>query len=312
MLIRTKRNIWGAVALGFLLIVGMQASSFAEDQDKVVAIVNKDIITRKDLTDFLNFMIIQMSGKFSQEEIRQKLESAKSDILNRLIEDKLILQEAKKEKVYIDENRVKGKIEQMKAQFPGTREYEASIAQQGLTPADVESKVREQLLIYSVIETNIKEKITVEPAEVTHFYQEHASELKEPEGRKVTALITSDQKAAGDALDFVKKGGSCEDAAKKYAAELQDLGVLHREQSRKEIEDAIFNLKAGEFSSVVKLDSEKYYVLKVEEITPPKQVTLDEARDRIAGMIFEDKMQKGLTKWIDELKEKYYVEIKQD
>ena len=312
MLIRTKRNIWGAVALGFLLIVGMQASSFAEDQDKVVAIVNKDIITRKDLTDFLNFMIIQMSGKFSQEEIRQKLESAKSDILNRLIEDKLILQEAKKEKVYIDENRVKGKIEQMKAQFPGTREYEASIAQQGLTPADVESKVREQLLIYSVIETNIKEKITVEPAEVTHFYQEHASELKEPEGRKVTALITSDQKAAGDALDFVKKGGSFEDAAKKYAAELQDLGVLHREQSRKEIEDAIFNLKAGEVSSVVKLDSEKYYVLKVEEITPPKQVTLDEARDRIAGMIFEDKMQKGLTKWIDELKEKYYVEIKQD
>ena len=312
MLIKNKYGIWGVFTLGFLLTAGLLAPCFAEDQDKVVAIVNKDIITRKDLADFLNFMLIQLSGKYSPAEAQEKLESAKADIINRLIEDKLILQEAKREKVYVDENRVKGKIEQMKAQFSNPRDYEDSIMQQGLTPADIESKVREQQLIYSVIETHVKDKIVVEPAEVTAFYQEHASELKEPEGRKVSALIMDDQKTAGDVLDFIKKGGLFEDAAKKYSANLQDLGVINKEQSRKEIEDAIFNLKAGEVSSLVKLDSEKYYVLKVEEIIPSKQVTLDEARDRIAGMLFEEKMQKALVKWIDELKEKYYVEIKQD
>jgi parvulin-like peptidyl-prolyl isomerase len=310
--INTKCKYWSVIVLGFLMMAGAIVPCFAGDQDRVVAIVNKDIITRKDLSDFLNFMVFQLSGKFSPEEVQQKLISAKGDILNRLIEDKLLLQEARKEKVYIDESRVKGKIEQMKAQFPGTREYEESISQQGLTPADVENKVREQLQIYSVIEADVKGKITVEPAEVTAFYQQHASELKEPEGRKVSALIMDDQKIAQDALDFVKKGGSFEDASKKYTAQLQDMGVIHKEQSRKEIEDAIFSLKSGEVSPVVKLDNNKYYLLKVDEIIPQKQVTLDDARDRIAGMIFEEKMQKSLVKWIDELKEQYYVEIKQD
>jgi parvulin-like peptidyl-prolyl isomerase len=312
MLIKKKCKMWGIFALGLFLVAGLLVPCFAEEQDKVLAIVNKDIITRKDLSDFLSFMAMQLSAKLSPQEVEAKLESAKADILNRLIEDKLMLQEAKKEKVYIDESRVKGKVEQMKAQFPSVKEYEDSLAQQGLTPADVENKIREQMLIYSVIETKIKDRITVEPTEVTAFYQTHASEISEPEGRKVTALIMNDQNNAQGALDFVKKGGSFEDAAKKYSAQLQDLGFLHKEQSRKEIEGAIFSLKVGEISPVVKLDADKYYVLRLEEITPPKQISLDEARDRIAGILYEDKMQEALTKWIDELKEKYYVEIKKD
>ncbi|MDD4908127.1 MAG: peptidyl-prolyl cis-trans isomerase [Candidatus Omnitrophota bacterium] len=312
MSISTKRNHWGVFGLIFVLAAGLLVPCFASDQDKVVAIVNKDIITRKDLTDFLNFMAVQMSGKISQSEVQEKLESAKADILNRLIEDKLILQEAKAEKVYVDENRVKGRIEQMKAQFSSTRDYEESLVRQGLTPADVETKIREQMLIYSVIETKVKEKITVKPAEVTDYYQEHASQISEPESRKVSALLMQGPERAREVLDFIKKGGSFEEAAGKFTVDLQDLGFLSKEQSRKEIGEIIFNLKAGEVSSVVKLDSDKYYILKVEEIAPPKQISLDEARDRIAAMLFEQKMQEALVKWIDGLKEKYYVEIKED
>ncbi len=61
-------------------------------QDKIAAIVNNDIITQKDLDDFLNFMRIQLSQDYSGKELENKIQAMKPDLLDRLIEDRLILQ----------------------------------------------------------------------------------------------------------------------------------------------------------------------------------------------------------------------------
>ena len=65
-------------------------------KDKIVAVVNKEVITQKDLTDFMNFMRLQLSREFSGEVLEKKLSSLETDLLDRLIEDRLVLQEAKR------------------------------------------------------------------------------------------------------------------------------------------------------------------------------------------------------------------------
>jgi len=304
-----KRRAIFRILILMISILGLAAiSSYA--QDKVVAIVNKDIITQKDLTDFLNFMALQLSAKYPSWQVEERMEAAKADILNRLIEDKLILQEAKKDNLRVDENRLRAKMEQMIRQFPTTGDFEQSLAQQGLTPADIESKMREQMLIYSIVEYKIKSRIVVEPAEVTDFYQKNAEEFNEPEGRKVSAFIFTEQPLALEVLGFLSKGGKIQEAAENYSLPLEDFGVIRKGQSQKEIEDAIFNLQPGETSGLVKV-GDRYYILKVEEVVAAKQHALAEVQDKIRSVIFENKMQEALVKWLDELKKKYYVEIKQ-
>ncbi len=86
-------------------------------QDKIVAIVNKDIITQKDLNDFINFMRVQLSTQYQGKQLESKIQSMKLDLLDKLIEDRLILQKAKKDNMGIDPDRIKAKINEIKKEI---------------------------------------------------------------------------------------------------------------------------------------------------------------------------------------------------
>src|SRR3989338_6450398 len=65
-------------------------------QDKIVAIVNNEVITQKDLDDFLNFMRMQYAQELKGRELENKIQSMKIVLLDKLIEDRLMLQDAQK------------------------------------------------------------------------------------------------------------------------------------------------------------------------------------------------------------------------
>ena len=84
--------------------------------------------------------------------------------------------------------------------------------------------------------------------------------------------------------------------------------VKQNEQLRKDVEEAVFNLKINEASFPIKLD-QKYYIFILTGITPAKPLSLEEAKDTIYNMITQNKMQKGLKDKLDEIKGRSYVKI---
>ena len=138
-----------------ILVVLFLFSGICFAQDKIVAVVNNEIITQKDLNDFVNFMRMQLSIELTGEQLEQKIQSMKADLLNKLIEDRIILQEAKKNKVLVDENRVKAKIDEIKGHYGREAEFQAALVQQGLAQADLELRLREQLLILLRLEETV-------------------------------------------------------------------------------------------------------------------------------------------------------------
>jgi hypothetical protein len=72
------------------------AACFA--QEKMIAVVNNDVITQKDYETFLNFTRMQLSQELLGDKLESKIASIRKDLLQRLIEDKLLIQEAKRMK----------------------------------------------------------------------------------------------------------------------------------------------------------------------------------------------------------------------
>jgi parvulin-like peptidyl-prolyl isomerase len=280
-------------------------------QNKIVAIVNNDIITQKDLNDFMNFMRIQLSDEYADEELEEKIQIMKVDLLNKLIEDRLILQEAKKNNIKINENRVKAKINEIKSRYPYETEFQNALTRQGLVQADIEVRIREQLLMYHVVEQKVRQKIVVRPEEVTAFYNTNKKELVLPEARELEVTTLENENLAKTFADNFKKGEKLEDLATKYPITLNQLRVLQGEELRKDIEEIVFNLKIGEVSDPVKVD-DKYYIFKLNNIIPPKQLNLSEVQDKINAFLFDRKFQEELKNWLDELKEESYIKILQD
>jgi parvulin-like peptidyl-prolyl isomerase len=299
-------SFWLAAVCSILFSLAFRIPCFA--QDKIVAIVNNDIITQKDLNDFLNFMRIQLSQEYSGAQLENKIQSIKLDLLDRLIEDRLILQEAKRDNLKIDENRVKLRISDIKKGYASDIEFQNALAKQGLVEADIESKIREQLLMYYIIDIKVKSKIIVNPAEVTDFYQKNSEEFRQPQQRELDSLTFDDENLANDIVNQLRNNVGLADLAKKYSLTINKLTVREGGQLRKDIEAVLFKMRPQEIAGPIKIEN-SYYVFKLNSIIATRQENLSETQDKIYAFLFDKKMQEGLAKWLDELKKRSYIKI---
>lgn len=305
------RLLLSFVLLAFITICHMPyaiCTLFA--QDKIIAIVNKDVITEKDLNDFINFMRMQLMTEYKGEKLESKIQSMKLDLLDKLIEDRLILQEAKKNNIQIDESRVKARIDEIKKEYDSEREFQNALSKQGLVQADIESKIRQQFLTFAIIDSKIRSKIIINPAEVTDFYQENTEQFKLPEQKEFEVITADNEELAKKVQEELKNGQGFQEVARKYQLVTNKLNTIES-QLREDIQDEISKLRFGEISQPINID-DTFYIFKLDRITASRQQSLSETQENIYTYLFNKKMSERLTKWVEELKERSYIQILQN
>jgi len=290
------------------LVLGTRLNSFALE-DKIIAIVNKDVITQKDFDGFVNFMRMQLSQTYQGEQMEKKIASLEPDLMERLVEDRLILQEAKKSGIKINNDKVRARVEQIKKAYPSDNEFQAALKQQGLSQVDIETRIREQFLMYSIIEMKIKSKIIINPGEVTDFYQKNIDKLFTPQEWQFQAVTVDKEDLARKVFLALRNNDDPSAVSQRYGVVVNKLNAYaDAGQLKKEVEDIVFKLKAGEVSHPAKIN-DKYYIFKLDNIIAPKQESLLEAQDKIYNILLERKMQQGLTDWIEQLKKQSYIKF---
>lgn len=289
------------------LLSACTAVSLAED--KIVAVVNSEVVTQKDLDTFLNFMRIQLSNQYAAEALEAKVASMRQDLLQRLVEDRLILQEARKSGLSIDPNRIKGKLNEIKAAYRSETEFQESLLAQGMTQQDLETRMREQMMIYGFIDRNIKSKIVVKPQEITEFYNANPAQFAIAEQRTFVSLMASDKALAEEVAKKVsEEGASLDDAAAAYGLKVNSFTAVKGRELKKEIEDVVFSLAKDRVSVLVPI-GENYYLFKVTEIVAGRTRQLSEVQSAIRQILLEKKLQQAVVDWIEALKKKSYIKI---
>lgn len=308
-LLSSTRSFIVLVVLLFLCIVFTPHFLYAED--KIVAVVNQEVITQKDLLDFLSFMRMQLSREYKGKELEEKLNSMKRDILMRLIEDRLILQEAKKNNVNIEDSRVRQRIEQVKKEYPSDAVFQVELMKQGVTQGDIEKKIKEQFMTFSIIEQKIRSKIIVKPEEITEFYNKNRKDFDTGDGKEFQAISLENESLAKAVSYGLKTKIKIEELASRYPLTLNKLMVYKGDELRKEILDVVSKMSIGEVSEPVKI-GDKYYVFSLVNIIPAKSLSLFESQDKIKALLFDKKMQDSLSSWLADLKSNSYIKIMND
>ena len=280
--------------------------SFARAEEKIVAVVNNEIITQRDLDSFLNFMKVQLSQQYSSGELDEKIAVMRSDLLDRLIEDRLILQEAKKNDLQADEARIKLKVDELKKRYNSETEFENSLKSQGLVEADLQARVRDQILMYNIVEAKIRTKIVIKPAEITEYYDKNNADFSLPEEREFQSLTGLEQAKAQKITEDLRQGKDLNAVVKESGFSLNVFSSRKGGELKKDVEDLLFNLKINEVSDPIKIN-DNYYVFQLSGIKPPRQQALSEVQDSIHEMLYEKKMQEAMVKWVEELKKKAYI-----
>lgn len=310
--------------LVFLILITMSfASAEAATINKLVAVVNDEVITQQDIDQLLSVLYAQYSQEYKGDELLRQMEQVKKDILNQVIEDKLVLSRAKELGIKVTEAEINERLDYIKKGFPSEEEFYKTLETQGVTIANLKDRYRDQIMMKKLVDYEVKSKISTLPSEISDYYEKHKDLFRETDKYRVKNILIK----AKDEVSFelakveidnvyikLKEGGDFDSLAAQYsqgpnAEKGGDMGYIEKGQMLEELDNAIFKLKSGEFSEPVKSDI-GYHILKIEDIKYGRQAALDESHKDIQMTLFQNKFKIQVDNWLSGLKKKAYISIK--
>lgn len=303
-----------ALLLTFLLSATWSpAFSAAHVQDRIVAIVNKELIMLSDVKREFEAEQERLSRELRGQDVTQQLKTAEYMALTKLIERTLQLQEAKATKIEVTDLEVQQAINQMKKQdksFDPTNPH---------TTRDV----REHLLLTRVVDQHIRVNIMVGDSELKRYYQEHREQFALPEEYQLSQIIIKprapDELAealtkARRAMDDLKRGEKFEDVALQYSDGTNSLhggrlGLVRQGELWPVIEQAVSRLVPGGISDILE-SPEGVHIMRLDDKKPKQFRPYEDVRREVQELVYQQKSEDMYQSWLVNLKNKAYIEIK--
>ncbi|MCP4582802.1 MAG: hypothetical protein GY839_14425 [candidate division Zixibacteria bacterium] len=264
-----NKIIAALISLGLLLTVSARSQ---EVLDGIAATVDDQIILISEVQSQLQLLAVELKLDISNDAYADSL---MREILEQMIDDKLILIEAEKDTtIEITgreiEDALNGHIERIKQQFPSEEVFLAQLSAEGLTLKELRSRykdeVRNQLYKEQFLNKSLS-AVSISSGEVKQFHSEFADSLpKRPAGVQLAHILiaTAPSQATRDSLLaytklILAKAKAGEDfalLAKAYsgdgsASKGGDLGWFKRGDMVADFENAVFDLTPGDISDIV-------------------------------------------------------------
>ena len=295
--------------------------------DRIVAVVNSDIITLYDLNRALKPYEENIKALgYETEKERETLFQVRKDLLDQLIDSKLADQEIERAQITVSESDIDGTIERMKVARSVTDEQlREGLARQGLTMAEYRKEMKEQILRTKLVNREVKSKIVVTKEDIKAYYDSHQDEYAGEKNYYLYNIFvrlspeaeTSEREDAlrqmEDARARLDQGLFFEDLVnqlKDSSSRVQgtDLGLYRPEELSEQLQGAVEKLSAGEYTEVLDTDfgPQVIYVKEIQEV-PAKSV--DEVESEIAEMLYNESVDNKYQDWLNELRKQSLIKI---
>lgn len=311
----------------FLAATVMTGTSHAgaETCNRVVAIVNDDVITLHEL----NKKIKEMTGH-TPHDLKLRDESryieTRRQILDLLIDSKISEEKIKEMGINVTEKQIDETIEKIKKDNHWTHEdLMYGLQSEGLTYEQYRANIKKDLERLHLINFEVKSKIIIREETISQYYENHKEEfssqgkvhlasiflmLKDPKDREELESLTQKGEAI---LTELKGGKDFGELAGKYSDgpgvdEGGDLGVFKITQLDPELRKMLESIPVGGVSELI-IRPQGIQIIKLIGKESGKLKGLEEVRDAIYGLLYREEVNKRYAEWIEELRDRSYTKI---
>ena len=319
-----------AASVGWFLmltVIRITGVEGVEYVDRIVAVVNDDIVTLSELNQQLQPFVEQIRARnFSADQERKTLFTVRERVLDSLIDQKLTEQEIKKSHIAVGDSEIDATIERIKeARFLTDEELRNGLAQQGLTMEAYRDEIKTQILRTKLINLEVKSKIVITQQDVAEYYQNHLERYGGEKQYHLRNILLQPPRLAGESekakfrekmdiiLERLKKGASFEQMAREYsqsplAAEGGDLGVFELNALAPQIRQAVRELRPGEFTDFLSTD-QGYQIFYIQDVIDAPATPLSEVAGEIREKLFNEIVDQKFQTWLKDLRDKSHVKI---
>ncbi len=285
--------------------------------ERVVAVVNGEIITLSELEEFLGPERVWREGvdvDIGREEDRRRA-------LEGLIERKILLQEAKDRNIEVGEERIGRRLEEMRGRFASEEAFRQALQEENLTEAKLGKRIEEELMVSLLIDKEVRAGIRVGEEDVRLFFEENKERFREPEEVELSHIFIRAQEGevwkegkGKELLRRLREGADFSLLAKEYSSGPSAerggrLGFFRRGELSPEFAEAVSMLKVGEVSDLIKM-GDGFHIIKLGGRKAARQMKLSEVKDGIEALIFAERAEKRYREWTKELKKEACIEIR--
>lgn len=294
--------------------------------DKVMAVINQEVITLSELEEAVAFYL-RDARQPRPEESKAEARELEGRVLQRLVENRLQVQEAKREKIELADEELQEAVDEAVRRSSLPREqFEKELRGQGLSWEAFRRELRDQLLVQRIVRRRVGARVSVTDDEVEAYlranrekfeailtYQaRHIAVLAAPPDREESWERA--QAKIAEIRQHLEAGEPFVDVARRFSEDSSaghggDLGTLHRGELAPPFEKAILALSVGEMSDPIRSPQGVHLFLleAKEELAGEK---LAEARAQARELLYRQKFQERLEAWLGELRRRAIITIK--
>jgi peptidyl-prolyl cis-trans isomerase SurA len=333
----TRRSAKTLAALRFAMLVttiviavSLSADLWAQETelvDRIVAVVNNEIITLYDLNRaFAPYATNIKALKYPPEKERQTLFQVRQDILEQLIESMLADQQVKQNQITVSEKEINNTIERIKESRQFTDEQlRQGLASQGMTMEEYRKGIQEQILRNKLVNREVKAKIVITKEDIKKYYESHQEKyagekkyylwnlfIKVPSGSsssgrnnarsRIEALLVKLQQGQSfeSLVDELKKSSS--------AVKGTDLGLYRLEELSEQLRQVVKKMKSGEFSAVLETNF-GYQILYIQKIEESQAQPLEAVESEIEELLYTELVDNNYREWLEQLRVQSHIRI---
>ena len=326
-----RKRLFIKVAAFWVLLSAGATHASAVTVDRIVAIVNNEVITLSELAEATAEAKISRQTKDPDVQgSSDSLTKTQHEILGKMIEKKLELQLARKKGISVSTEELNAALQDIKKRnnFPSDEALKAALAEEHLTFDQYKADLKDQLLILKLVNREVRSGILINEAELLDYYKQHPDAFAEPGSFKVSQIFFSlppdakPSKASGietkarQVLELLQKDGNFKELARQYSESPEavsggSLGSFKAGHLLPEIDQAIAKLQVGQVSGLVR-SSTGLHILRLDERKPARPKPFEEVQEAVREAVYQQRSDELYQRWIKDLWANAYVEIKQD
>ena len=306
------------VVLSGLLLLGSFSGACAAQLNKVAAVVNGQVITMFDLQKEAVPELMRARLNPNDPAQAKAVDAILGKVLDLMIMDILIAQDAKRLKVSATQAEVDNELKRMMLTRNLTKEqFEAQLAQQKIPLAAIRANIEKNILRQKIMAMEVGRRLVVTPEEIKNYYEAHKDAIFDRNGLHMGLLVYA-PKANAQAIAAQIKAGKLgfEEACARYSIapnkdKAGDMGPVEWDRLNPEWEGRLAKMKPGDVTDLFELQGHKAQVwLFRPGGGAEKPLTLEEATPQIDAILRQPKARERFEDYSRQLREKAVIDIR--
>jgi parvulin-like peptidyl-prolyl isomerase len=300
----------------------------AEMIDRIIAVVNSEIITLYEFNTAFEPYLKNIENNYKGGDKEAMIKQTKDAFLQRMIDNILIEQEAKKTGISAtvkDEEVMDVLQDTLNKQNMTMQEFLKNIAREGGSLEAVKKDIRTQMIRMRLLRREVKDRIIITEADIGEYYNKHRDEYEGKESVRIKQLLLlyppeADKKRKSNIRqeaelirELLLKGESFDLLVAKYshgpAASGGDMGFVEKGRIIPEVEAVAFSLPVNEVSNIIE-SSVGYHIIMVIDKRGAGLKPIEVVREEIKAKIEEEKLEKKFDEWISSVRSRSHIETK--